>query len=279
MTQDRRGTIDAHLHLWNRSRSDYAWITPEAGPLFADFDGPAAQAELDQNGVKSAILVQADDSVDDTSFMLEVAHEQNWVAAVVGWVTLEDPREAEVTLSRWLPEPKFRGVRQLLHNDPRPLLAQKEALDILRMLAAERLTFDVPNAWPRLLPQAIAAADAIPELTIVIDHLGKPSNDEDAFRSWRDMINDAARRPNVIAKLSGLHELSPEMRARVWDAALDAFGATGIAYGSDWPMSIASGGYRGTWNSTLTLIESLSPFERGAVLSGTARSAYRLADY
>lgn len=276
MTEGSRAAIDAHVHLWDRSRSDYAWITPDLGALYDDFDGPAAQAGLAQAGIQSAVLVQADDSVDDTSFMLEVARDSSWVAGVVGWVPLEDPHRAEAVLGRWLLEPKFRGVRQLLHNDPRPLLERREVHDTLRMIASQKLALDVPDAWPRLLPQAILVADAIPELTLVIDHLGKPPNGLLDFSHWSDMIFDVARRPNVVAKLSGLHDLSPSMRERAWEVALDAFGASRIAYGSDWPMSIAHGGYEVMWNSTLSLVGRLSSFEQEAVLAGTAVGAYRI---
>ena len=84
-------TIDAHLHLWNRSVSEYAWITPSLGPLFADFGPDRAHAELEAAGIDAAVLVQAEDSPADTRFMLDVASEHDWVAGVVGWVPLDDP--------------------------------------------------------------------------------------------------------------------------------------------------------------------------------------------
>ncbi len=275
MTETPR--IDAHLHVWNRSRSDYAWIVPELGDLNADFDAATAQTLLEEHTIESAVLVQADDSADDTQFLLEVASAHTWVVGVVGWVPLEDPHRAGVMLEYWLEHPKFRGVRQLLHDDPRDVLGQSTVLDTLRMVASHGLTFDVPDAWPRLLPATIALADAIPELTVMIDHLGKPPNDSFGFRRWFDAMAQAARRPNVMAKLSGLHYLSADFRERAWAAALDAFGPSRIAYGGDWPMSIAHGGYAASWNATLNLIGGLSDHEQRAILSGSATRAYRLA--
>ena len=29
--------VDAHLHIWDLERSDYAWLTPELGALYATF--------------------------------------------------------------------------------------------------------------------------------------------------------------------------------------------------------------------------------------------------
>jgi L-fuconolactonase len=97
--------IDAHLQLWDRSRSGYPWITPELGPLDRDFGPVEASAELRAAGVDAAILVQADDSASDTRFMLDVAHRHDWVAGVVGWVPLDDTRASAAALDELDAEP------------------------------------------------------------------------------------------------------------------------------------------------------------------------------
>ncbi|WP_235934543.1 amidohydrolase family protein, partial [Agromyces humi] len=138
--------IDAHLHLWDRSRGGYAWITPELGPLFRDFGPAEAEAELRSAGVDAAILVQADDSTADTRSMLDVARGNDWVAGVVGWVPLDDDRAAAAALDELDAEPMLRGIRHLVHDDPRD-----EFLDLpvvrasLAAVAAHGLVFDVPD--------------------------------------------------------------------------------------------------------------------------------------
>ena len=111
--------IDAHLHLWDLQRSAYSWITPELGPLHTDITAERAEAELRAVGVAQAVLVQAEDSVTDTEFLLETAARCDWVAGVVGWVQLDDPDAAAAQLERFGADPAFRGVRHLVHDDPR----------------------------------------------------------------------------------------------------------------------------------------------------------------
>ena len=37
MGRARRAVVDAHLHVWDLERSEYSWLTPELGPLYATY--------------------------------------------------------------------------------------------------------------------------------------------------------------------------------------------------------------------------------------------------
>jgi len=51
--------IDAHQHFWDLSRTDYGWLTPQAGILYRN-DLPAdLQPLLQLNEVAGTVLVQA----------------------------------------------------------------------------------------------------------------------------------------------------------------------------------------------------------------------------
>lgn len=273
-------TIDAHVHLWDRTVGDYAWITPSHGPLFADFGPADAWAELDAAGIDAAVLVQAEDSAADTRFMLDVARDHEWVAGVVGWIPLDDPPIARAALDA-LGETALRGVRHLVHDDPRDeFLDLPEVRTSLAAVADASLAFDVPDAWPRHLPGAGRVARAIPELTVVIDHLGKPPVGGVDFDDWRRELVEVASLQNTVAKFSGLHlpgvEFSRATVAPLFEIALDAFGADRIMYGGDWPMSVPHGGYAPTWAVMRSCLDDLSAAERDAVLGGTAARVYRL---
>ena len=62
----------------------------------------------------------------------------------------------------------------------------------------------------------------------------------------------------------------------MWEVALEAFGPSRLMYGSDWPMTVPSGGYESTWVVLSELAGELSAHEQQAVLSGTAASVYRI---
>jgi L-fuconolactonase len=273
--------IDAHLHLWDLQRSGYSWITPELGPLHTTITADRAEAELVAVGVTQAVLVQAEDSVADTEFMLEVAAEREWVAGVVGWVQLDDPAVAAAQLDRFAADPAFRGVRHLVHDDPRDdFMALPAVRTSLGLLVERGLPFDVPDAWPRHLAATAELAGALPGLTVVLDHLGKPPHNAPDFPAWRDAFAAVAARPNTVAKVSGLQVRGEPFTAAAirpsWEAALELFGPDRLLWGSDWPMTLLTAGYAGTWEVMAELVGELTPDEQDKILVGTARRVYGL---
>jgi L-fuconolactonase len=269
---------DSHLHLWDLDRSAYSWITPELGPLHTTITAERARAELDACGVDRAVLVQAEDSAVDTEFLLEVADRCDWVVGVVGWVRLDETTTTEKQLGRWLGHPAFCGVRHLVHDDPRDdFLALPAVRTSLRLLAGIGLPFDVPDAWPRHLAAVADLAHELPELTVVVDHLGKPPTGP-TFGAWRAVLADVAARPNTVAKVSGLQvrgaEFTVDAVRPAWETALELFGPDRLMWGSDWPMTLLTAGYAGTWEVMAALIGELAPAEQELLLSGTAGRVY-----
>jgi L-fuconolactonase len=273
--------VDAHLHIWDLEGSDYSWLTPELGPLYATFTPEQAQAELRAAGIDSAVLVQAEDSERDTELMLEAAGSHPWIAGVVGWVPLDDPAAAERRLDRWGAELRLVGVRHLVHDDPRDdFLALPPVRTSLGLLAARGMPFDVPDAWPRHLAATADLAAALPDLRVVVDHLGKPPFGGAGWERWRSTLADVAACPNTVAKVSGLQV--PGRRFTVaevrpaWEVALELFGPERLMWGSDWPLTVLVGGYQQAWDVMSSLVAELSPDEQAHVMSATAAGVYKL---
>jgi L-fuconolactonase len=273
--------VDAHLHVWDLERSEYAWLTPALGPLHATFTPEQAHAELDAAGIASAVLVQAEDSERDTELMLEAARRHPWIVGVVGWIQLDDPGVAERQLERWLQEPGLCGVRHLVHDDPRDdFLLLPSVRRSLRRLADRGIPFDVPDAWPRHLAATADLAEALGDLHVVVDHLGKPPFGGADWDRWRRTLGDVAAHPNTTAKISGLQVPGrPFTVAEVrpgWEVALELFGPGRLMWGSDWPLTVLVGGYGHAWDVMSSLIAELSPDEQAQVMSATATSVYKL---
>ncbi|BAS15559.1 uncharacterized protein y4mH [Arthrobacter sp. Hiyo8] len=281
--------IDSHLHLWDLGPDPagggprpYAWLGPQHGGLFRSYGEAEARKTLDGAGVDGAVLVQADDTVLDTESMLAVADRNAWVLGVVGWIPLDKPAEAEQELERFLRNPAFRGVRHLVHDDPRDDFLELPAVrDSLRVLAGHGLAFDVPDAFPRHLGSAVHLARELPELTIVLDHLGKPPMaDPAAMDVWRADFRALAELPNTVAKVSGLHlpgvPYTAEALRPLWDEALEAFGPGRLMVGGDWPVSTLGAPYGRTLGVLLELAEELTSGERAEFLEGTAVRTYGL---
>lgn len=276
-----RPTVDSHLHVWDLSRGGYGWLGPQHGVLYRSFTPDEAAGELAAAGVGSAVLVQADNSTADTEYLLAVADRFSFVAGVVGWIALDDTATAAKQLDRYGAEAPFCGVRHLVHIDPRDdFLALPAVRDSLRLLAERSLPFDVPDAWPRHLAAVADLSDAIPGLTVVVDHLAKPPRGTDEFAGWFRAIRNVAARPNTIGKLSGLQmpgqPFTAEALRPVFDVALDAFTPSRLMYGGDWPMTVPAGGYQTHWRVVAGLLDELSAAERDEVRYATATRVYAL---
>ncbi|WP_348789972.1 amidohydrolase family protein [Leifsonia sp. NPDC080035] len=273
-------TVDAHLHLWDLDAIDYPWLTDRLAPINRSFGLDEVQPQLERAGVDRVVLVQAANSIEDSAAMFAVS--SPLVAGVVAWVDLLDPATAARQLAGWEAHPGFVGVRHLIHDEPDPdWLARPAVRSSLALLADAGRAFDVVGVLPRHLEHAVAIADELPHLHLVIDHLGTPPVGGAGAGPWARLIRELAARPNVSVKLSGLTTLgggSDAARLRPFvEHALESFGPSRVLYGGDWPVSTLAGDYAATHAVAVELIAGLSPAERHDVLSGAAERAYRLA--
>jgi len=274
--------VDTHLHVWDLAVSDYAWLKPEHGLLYSSWSPEQAERELSRCGFTGAILVQAEDSRADTRYLLEVARTNPWVLGVVGWVQLDDPVVAEQDLETFSQFAKFCGVRHLINDDIRAdFLDQKTVRASLVQVAQRGLPYEIHDAWPRHLDQAGRLAAELPELTIVVDHLGLPPRGRSDFAAWRASLARISQLPNTVAKVSGLGcadaGLSPAVLHEVWDTALELFSPDRLMYGGNWPITVSTGGYQPEWQVMSDFLGELSNEDQIRVLSGTAQRVYNLS--
>ena len=92
---------------------------------------------------------------------------------------------------------------------------------------------------------------------------------------------DILRQPiDSVAKVSGLqapgHPFTVEAVRPAWETGLELFGPDRLMWGSDWPMTLLTAGYAGTWQVMSALIGELSAHEQRLLLGDTARRTYRL---
>src|SRR5579872_5187821 len=80
--------VDAHQHFWRYDAERYAWITPEMAVLKRDYLPEHLRPELSKAEIDATIAVQADQSENETRFLLALAETNPEIAGVVGWVDL-----------------------------------------------------------------------------------------------------------------------------------------------------------------------------------------------
>src|SRR5690606_24760470 len=95
---------DTHLHLWDLAASPYAWLAGAPAALRRTVRFDEASKDLLALGVTRVVLVQADDTAQDTAHLQRTAREiegQGGITRVdvVGWLPLRDPAAVAAALA------------------------------------------------------------------------------------------------------------------------------------------------------------------------------------
>ncbi len=281
------GVVDAHHHVWDLAVRDQDWITgPRMAPLRRDFSPADLRGEATAAGVTATVVVQTVTVAEETPELLALAAEDELIAGVVGWTDLTAPEVADALAAlRELPGgERLVSIRHQVQGEADPeWLLRPEVLRGLAAVAAAGLAYDLV-VLDHQLPAARAAAEAVPQLTFVLDHLGKPPVAAGRVRPWADAVRALAAQPNTVCKLSGL---VTEADWETWtvdalhpyaDTVLDAFGPDRLMFGSDWPVCRLAASYAEVLAAARELTGGLGPAERTAVFAGTAVRTYGLGE-
>ncbi|MFD3497015.1 amidohydrolase family protein [Streptomyces sp. NPDC058678] len=273
-------TVDAHHHVWDLSVRDQDWID-EHSPLGRDFTLADLVPEAEAAGVDRTVLVQTVTVAEETPEFLALAAGHELIAGVVGWTDLTRPGVAdELARLRELPGGQYlKGIRHQVQGEPDPeWLLRADVRRSLTAVAEAGLVYDLV-VLPHQLPACAKAAASLPELTFVLDHLGKPPIASGALEPWASDVRALAALPNTVCKLSGLvTEAAPgswtvdDLRPYA-DTVRDAFGPDRLMFGSDWPVCTTEA----TYDEVLALARHLvAPEERTRIFETTAARVYDL---
>jgi L-fuconolactonase len=267
--------IDAHQHLW-RIDQGYDWLDsdPALAPIRRTFSPADLQAELAAAGVDRSVLVEGGRcDPDEAALLFAYAAATPPIAGVVAWA---DPAALELPAGEGLV-----GIRAQVQAETVDYLDRADVRAGLRAIAAAGLAFDLVIRADQL-PSAGRLAHALPDVRLVLDHLGKPPIRAGGHHEWAADLAPLAAAPTVTAKLSGL---VTEADWRSWTAddlrpyvetAVDLFGPERLMFGSDWPVCLLASSYRGVKEALSAALPALTAAERAEIFGGTAARAYRL---
>ncbi|WP_328350722.1 amidohydrolase family protein [Streptomyces sp. NBC_00457] len=275
-------TVDAHHHVWDLSVRDQDWITgDELRPIRRNFGVADLEPEARATGVDRTVLVQTVTVPDETPEFLALAAAHDLIGAVVGWTDLTRPDVAdELARLRELPGgDHLKGIRHQVQGEPDPeWLLRPDVRRGLAAVADAGLVYDLV-VLPHQLPACAKAAADHPDLTFVLDHLGKPPIASGRQEPWASAVRTLAARPNTVCKLSGM---VTEADPRSWtvddlrpyaDTVLDAFGPDRLMFGSDWPVCTLAA----TYGEVLSAAKELTdPSDRSRIFEATATRVYDL---
>jgi L-fuconolactonase len=275
--------IDAHQHFWRYDPATYGWIAADMPALRRDWLPQDLEPLLDAQGIVACIAVQARADEAENAFLLELAQRHPRIAAVVGWVDLL-AADADARLAYWCAQPRFRGVRHLLQDDPgvAATLADPRFDRGIAAVQAHGLVYEVLVRGPEQLAHVPAFCARHDRHWLVLDHLGKPRIGGAGEDDWRRQLRAVAASPHVLCKLSGLvtevvgTDVSRDVLFRHLDTALEAFGSDRLMFGSDWPVCLLRADYAEVAALVRDWAARLSNDEQGLLWGGTAARCYGL---
>ena len=231
-------------------------------------------------------------------------------AAIVGHADLKlGDRVAPVLEAMHAVSSRFRGIRHSAGWDASPELSQRDIQGVMatsqyragaRVLAKMGLTLD-NSLYHTQLDELAALARAVPELTIVLNHIGGlvrvgpyANRDDEVLADWRRGIAAVAACPNVVLKLGGVgqkrfgfdwltrakpigsEELAQTL-APLMHYCIEKFGPSRCMFESNFPVDKVSYSYTVVFNAFKRLSKNYSSSERSALFHDTAARVYRIA--
>ncbi|MAR09653.1 MAG: hypothetical protein CL681_06730 [Blastopirellula sp.] len=278
--------IDCHVHLWDTNRPEMTWPRKEHVKLYRPFL-PQTHAPICQaNGVTGVVVVLSGQALVDNQWNLDVtANRSQLYRGVVG------------NLSKAIGTDEFKPLFSKLCRDKRYVgyrLSGRyqegitdELIRDLRFTARMGRTVDFLIGGYSL-DDVDTIAGRIPELKIIVDHLGGVQLDGGPHDpKWRQAFRKVARRPNVHCKLSALYGRFQKQPAPqdldsyrpTIDLALQIFGSDRLIYGSDWPVTTLTGDYTSVINLTKAYFADKEPRLARKVFHDNAIRFYGIADH
>lgn len=273
--------IDAHHHLWQYTREEYGWITPEMSVLQRDFLPVDLDETMAGAGVNGSVVVQARQSVDETRWLLECAETDPSIRGVVGWLPIASASFPEL-LREFQGSKKLKGLRHVIQDEPDDDFILRDDFNAgIAAMSETGLVYDI-LIHERHLPQAASFVQRHPQQVFVLDHLAKPRIRSGEIEPWKSNLAALALNENVYCKLSGL---VTEADWEKWtlahlrpylDAALESFGPERLMAGSDWPVCLVASSYARWWETIREWMQPLTTAQQEAILGGTASKVYGL---
>ena len=308
--------VDAHHHLWDYDSPYGRYDLPELLADTAGVDGVTETVFIDCGSNYRTEGPEALKSVGETEWVAGRCDASDGgdaarIAAIVGHANLMLGAAVGQVLDAHIDAGggRFRGIRhsgarsgtpEVVSNrgePPADLYRRDEFVAGARQLCDRGLSFE---AWQyhHQLGEVVALAREVPDLQIVVNHLGGPIGVGVWAGRWDEVHSDLRRSyvdlaacPNVWMKLGGIGmsrfgavyrsgRPGAEEVAEVWGdtirAAIDALGPDRCLFESNYPVDGQTIDYAVLWQAFDLVSADYSPSERADLFAGSARRVYRL---
>ncbi len=277
--------VDAHVHLYDIQRLSYAWLSgaPKINRtyLLPDFDEACGPVEVDTI-IFAEVAVDPGLHIEEAEFIRGLADRDSRLRGIVAHAPLENGVAVEADLHALKAIRGVCGIRRLIETERNPAFCLEPGfLAALRLLPKFGFSFDICVKHTALV-YALELARRCPEVSFVLDHIGKPDIKNGLREPWFTQIAELAKMENVVCKLSGV---ITEANHASWSAdeikpyvahVIEKFGFERTMYGSDWTVSELTHLYPRWVEIVDDVISGASYQEMRWLYRDTALQTYRL---
>jgi L-fuconolactonase len=283
-----RPIVETHIHVYQVTRpGGVAWPAPANKVLYRDVLPAEYKAMAQKHGVIAAGIMEASPTFEDNLKIADLIKSDKFFTFYVAQLEVGAPDFA-AKLAQLEKSPKCVGIRGFLWS-PKLTLDAKQVAD-LKELAKRGMTLDIISRGDLNPKDKVSAlAEAVPELRIIIDHLGGAKG-EKVDPTWQAAIRKVAAHKNVYMKFSSFFDMfnpkasedegwkSPETLASYkphFDVLMDAFGPDRLLFGSNWPVVTLGGSFEKEIALAEEYLATQAPGVRDKVMFQNAQKFYR----
>ena len=274
-------TIDSHQHFWNYEPVKHEWIDDDMAIIRRDFSPSDLKKVYQENTIDGCVAVQADQTLAETDFLIQLADENDFIKGIVGWVDLRS-NTVKTDLEKYSQYNKVKGFRHVVQGEPdHNFLLRPNFLNGISALKEFNYTYDI-LIFPHQLGATLEFVKKFPNQKFVIDHIAKPYIKDGFYEGWAALMKEVASYENVSCKLSGMiteadyNSWTPAQIEPYMNLVLEAFEPNRLMYGSDWPVCLVAGNYKKVKELTTNFIAKLSPVEQEKIMGLNAIEFYNL---
>ena len=278
--------FDTHIHLIYPNKLDYPWLS-EVPALNTPYNYEEYEIVANRLGIDECFHMEVDvgeEDIKNETIMLESLSERPG-SKIKGIISACRPEQQDFNnFLSWAAEKTLiKGFRRVLHVVSDDVSQSSLFRENIKLLSNNDFTFDL-CARADQLPIVEELIDACPNVKFILDHCGVPDIKNDIFSSWAAAMKSISKRPNVIAKISGVIAYGDAESWKLtdikpyFDHTVDVFGIDRIIWGSDSPVCQLGGGLP-TWvGLTHTLTAEWSKTERRSFYRENAYKLWNMGD-
>lgn len=272
--------IDSHQHFWKFDPVRDSWIDETMQKIKKDFLPQDLLPLLTENNFAGCVAVQADQSEEQTNFLLDLSQKNDFIKGVVGWVDLLDKNVAE-RLEHFSKNEKLKGFRHVVQAEADDFMFRKDFRNGISELKPFDYTYDI-LIFQNQLPAAIDLVNSFPDQAFILDHIAKPAIKSGDILSWKKNIKEIAQADNMLCKISGMvteadwHTWSAEDLKPYLDVIFENFSTEKIVFGSDWPVCNLAAAYGKVVKTIENYISELTATEQDQIWFQNAAAFYKL---